>query len=134
MTSYSDKGAKPAVGVYHGFDHITLWVGNAKQAASWYCTRLGFQHVAYRGLETGQRDVVSWVVRQKDIFLVLKSPLVPGNTEMGDHQMKHGDGVRDSTKRGGMLTGGTGQLLVMPVIFHFFCLFFSAFFFHFPHF
>ena len=30
------------------FDHIEWWVGNAKQAASFYCTRLGFQPVAYK--------------------------------------------------------------------------------------
>ncbi|KAI9148544.1 hypothetical protein H9P43_010142 [Blastocladiella emersonii ATCC 22665] len=96
MTSYSDKGPKPEVGKYYGFDHLTLWVGNAKQAASFYCTRMGFKPVAYRGLETGNRDVVSHVVRQDKITLVLQSPLNPnGSKAMNDHLALHGDGVKD---------------------------------------
>ena len=43
--------------------HITFWVGNAKQAASYYTTRFGFEYLAYKGLETGERKVASHVVR-----------------------------------------------------------------------
>jgi 4-hydroxyphenylpyruvate dioxygenase len=74
---------------------VTLWVGNAKQAASYYCTRFGFEQVAYRGLETGHRDVVSHVIRQDRIYFVLKSPLNPDELEMNEHLSKHGDGVKD---------------------------------------
>ncbi|TDH13428.1 hypothetical protein EPR50_G00057440 [Perca flavescens] len=77
------------------FDHLTFWVGNAKQAASYYCNKLGFQPLAYRGLETGSRDVVSHAVRQGKIVYVFSSALNPGNKEMGDHLVKHGDGVKD---------------------------------------
>ncbi|KAJ3364504.1 hypothetical protein GGF32_001604 [Allomyces javanicus] len=96
MTSYSDKGPKPAVGNYEGFDHVTLWVGNAKQAASFYITRMGFAPIAYRGLETGERNVVSHVVRQDKITLVFQSPLNPNSPKaMCDHLAQHGDGVKD---------------------------------------
>jgi catechol 2,3-dioxygenase-like lactoylglutathione lyase family enzyme len=30
-----------------GWDHVELWVGNAKQAAYWYESALGFDRVAY---------------------------------------------------------------------------------------
>ena len=30
------------------FDHLEWWVGNAKQAASFYCARLGFEPYAYK--------------------------------------------------------------------------------------
>ncbi|KAJ8981730.1 hypothetical protein NQ317_008991, partial [Molorchus minor] len=46
------------------FDHLTFYVGNAKQAASYYITRLGFQAVAYKGLETGSRTYAYHAVRQ----------------------------------------------------------------------
>ncbi|KAJ3374795.1 hypothetical protein GGF31_006693 [Allomyces arbusculus] len=96
MTSYSDKGPKPAVGNYEGFDHVTLWVGNAKQAASFYITRMGFTPIAYRGLETGERNVVSHVVRQDKITLVFQTPLNPNSPKaMCDHLAQHGDGVKD---------------------------------------
>ena len=49
------------------------------QAASYYCTRIGFAPHAYQGLETGEKDVVAHVVRQDKIFYVFKSPLNPGN-------------------------------------------------------
>lgn len=35
-----------------------------QQAASYYCNKLGFEPLAYQGLETGSRDVVSHVVKQ----------------------------------------------------------------------
>ncbi|KAM9624887.1 4-hydroxyphenylpyruvate dioxygenase isoform 1-T1 [Morphnus guianensis] len=162
MTSYTDKGEKPLRGRFIHFHSITFWVGNAKQAASYYCNKLGFEELAYRGLETGSREVVSHVIKQdkvrglmnlaevplpgwrleKDepmpgmwvlpkpictikpctcsasapgwgcsctamtpsltspplpcqIVFVLSSALNPGNEEMGEHLVKHGDGVKD---------------------------------------
>lgn len=95
MTSYTDKGKKPEIGSYEGFDHVIFWVGNAKQAASYYIARFGFKPIGYKGLETGSRDIVSHVVRQNDVTLVFQSALVPGQKEMGDHLVLHGDGVKD---------------------------------------
>ncbi|CAM4715526.1 unnamed protein product [Leuciscus chuanchicus] len=94
-TTYTDKGEKHEQGRFVCFDHITFWVGNAKQAASYYCNKLGFEPLAYRGLETGSRDVVSHAVKQGKIVYVFTSALNPGNKEIGDHLVKHGDGVKD---------------------------------------
>ena len=77
------------------FDHVTFWVGNAKQAAAYYCNHLGFKPFAYKGLETGSRDVVSHVVKQNEIIFVFSSPLNPGNEHMSAHMSAHGDGVKD---------------------------------------
>uniref|UniRef100_A0AAX7V5X5 4-hydroxyphenylpyruvate dioxygenase n=1 Tax=Astatotilapia calliptera TaxID=8154 RepID=A0AAX7V5X5_ASTCA len=95
QTTYTDKGEKHEQGRFLCFDHLTFWVGNAKQAASYYCNKLGFEPVAYQGLETGSREVVSHVVKQGKIIYVFSSALNPGNKEMGDHLVKHGDGVKD---------------------------------------
>lgn len=38
------------------------------QAANFYCTCMGFRPVAYKGLETGSRDVVSHVVQQNQVI------------------------------------------------------------------
>jgi len=76
-----------------GTDYVELYVGNAKQAAHFYKTALGFQSFAYAGLETGLKDRVSYVVIQDKIRLVLTTPL-PGNNEIADHLKKHGDGVK----------------------------------------
>ncbi|KAF9959498.1 hypothetical protein BGZ72_009550 [Mortierella alpina] len=83
------------IGNYEGFDHVVFWVGNAKQAASFYCTRFGFKEIAYRGLETGHRDVCSHVVQQDTITFVFMSPLNPNNKVFSDHLALHGDGVKD---------------------------------------
>ena len=56
---------------------------------------MGFQPLSYRGLETGDREVVCHAVKQNDIVFVFKSALNPGNEEMGAHLTKHGDGVKD---------------------------------------
>ena len=42
------QGKKPEKGRFLNFHHVEWWVGNAKQAASYYCARLGFQPFAYK--------------------------------------------------------------------------------------
>jgi 4-hydroxyphenylpyruvate dioxygenase len=75
------------------FDHVEFWVGNAKQAAVYYAHGFGFTPVAYRGLETGSRDVASYALQQGGIRLVLSSSL-HGNDELSRHVGRHGDGVK----------------------------------------
>jgi len=97
-TTYKDKGPKPERGRFLKFDHVEWWVGNAKQAASHYCARFGFEPFAYQGLETGSRKVAAHVVKQKDTLFVFKSAYEPGSPEclaMGQHMVDHGDGVKD---------------------------------------
>ncbi|CAD5219639.1 unnamed protein product [Bursaphelenchus xylophilus] len=94
MTTY-EKGEKPANGQFHSFDHVRFYVGNAKQAAYWYCANFGFKPFAYKGLETGSRLVTAHAIKQDKIIFVFESALLPGNQEMGDHLVQHGDGVRD---------------------------------------
>lgn len=91
----NDKGPKPEKGQFLAFDHLTFLVGNAKQAAGWYCTRFGFDHFLYSGLETGERVEASHAVKQNDIIFVFKSALNPDNKRVGDLLQKHGDHVAD---------------------------------------
>ena len=53
------------------------------------------EHQAYSGLETGNREECTHVVKNGDIVYSFTSPLNPGNEEFGKHMEKHGDGVRD---------------------------------------
>ena len=77
-------------------EYVELWVGNAKQSAVYYEKCLGFTPVAYKGLETGSKDVASYVMQQNDITFVLTSPLSGSkkNEEINDHLVKHGDSVK----------------------------------------
>lgn len=77
----------------NGTDYVELYVGNAKQAAHYYKSALGFQELAYAGLETGSKDRVSYVLVQDKIRLVLTSPFDP-NSEISHHIRMHGDGVK----------------------------------------
>jgi 4-hydroxyphenylpyruvate dioxygenase len=77
----------------NGTDYVELYVGNAKQAAHFYKTALGFQSLAYAGLETGLKDRASYVLVQDKIRLVLTTPL-SGESEVADHVRRHGDGVK----------------------------------------
>lgn len=76
-----------------GTDYVELYVGNAKQAAHFYKSAFGFQTYAYKGLETGSKDSVSYVLKQDKIRLVLTSPLNSKNP-INEHIVKHGDGVK----------------------------------------
>jgi len=100
MTSYESRGPEPTNGNFTGFDHIHWIVGNAKMAASWYCARFGFEYLAYRGLETGSRDIVTHVVKQGKIVFAFSSQLTPAGAKLlggdiGAHLVQHGDGVKD---------------------------------------
>ncbi len=77
----------------NGTDYIELYVSNSKQAAHFYKSAMGFQSLAYAGLETGETDRQSYVVVQDKIRLVLTSPLKSG-TDIGRHIDQHGDGVK----------------------------------------
>lgn len=76
-----------------GTDYVEFYVGNAKQAAHFYKTAFGFQSCAYKGLETGSKDQVSYVISQDKIKIVLTSPL-NSRSPINDHIVKHGDGVK----------------------------------------
>lgn len=96
------------ISAYRGYHHVHWYVGNAKQAASFYVTRMGFERVAYRGLETGSRAIASHVIRNGDVTFVLTSPLrglkqssrfseedAKQLHEIHEHQERHGDAVKD---------------------------------------
>ncbi|TPV34708.1 4-hydroxyphenylpyruvate dioxygenase [Paucihalobacter ruber] len=76
-----------------GTDYVEFYVGNAKQSAHYYKTAFGFQSYAYKGLETGSRDHVSYVLKQDKIKLVLTTPL-NSQSPINQHLEKHGDGVK----------------------------------------
>ena len=76
-----------------GTDYVEFYVGNAKQAAHFYKTAFGFQSFAYRGLETGSKDSVSYVIKQDKIKLILTTPL-NSKSPINEHIVKHGDGVK----------------------------------------
>ena len=95
QTTYEKRKVRPEGGRYYGFDHVVFWVGNAKQAASYYVTRFGFEPFAYRGLETGERGIVSHVVRHNKVVFEFQSALTTDNHTHGQHLVKHGDGVKD---------------------------------------
>jgi len=77
-----------------GTDYVEYYVGNAKQAAHFYKTALGFQSLAYAGLETGVTDRTSYVVVQDKIRIVFTTPMPGEDNEIFDHIKKHGDGVK----------------------------------------
>jgi 4-hydroxyphenylpyruvate dioxygenase len=77
-----------------GWDHVELWVGNAKQAAYFYERAMGFTRTAYAGPETGVRDRASYMLEQGEIRFVLTTALREGH-EVTRHHARHGDGVRD---------------------------------------
>ncbi|MDG1719419.1 MAG: 4-hydroxyphenylpyruvate dioxygenase [Flavobacteriales bacterium] len=77
-----------------GTDYVEFYVGNAKQAAHFYKTALGFQSLAYAGLETGVTDRTSYVVVQDKIRLMFTTPMPGGENDIESHIIKHGDGVK----------------------------------------
>ncbi len=81
-----------------GWDHVELWVGNAKQAAYYYEHAFGFTPLAYAGPETGVRDRASYVLGQGEVRLAVTSAL-SADHEVARFACTHGDGVRDVALR-----------------------------------
>lgn len=99
---------------YVGFDHIHWFVGNPKQSASYWITRMGFRPIAYRGPETGSPFLVSYIVGNGGATFILTGPVCgPPKDDAEDllarasyheratlaeihaHLTAHGDGVKD---------------------------------------
>jgi 4-hydroxyphenylpyruvate dioxygenase len=76
-----------------GTDYVEFYVGNAKQSAHYYKTAFGFQSLAYAGLETGKKEMASYVLVQDKIRLVLTTPL-HSSSQINQQLAKHGDGVK----------------------------------------
>ncbi|KMU88870.1 4-hydroxyphenylpyruvate dioxygenase [Coccidioides immitis H538.4] len=106
------EGLKPEIALrfgpgYVGFDHVTWYVGNAKQTASYYISRMNFTQIAYKGPENGSPYIASYVVENGDARFVFIAPIcgptdesVPESEkillrEIHEHLTKHGDGVKD---------------------------------------
>lgn len=79
---------------FQGVDFIELYVGNARQAAHYYCSTFGFSPVGYAGLECGVRDRTSIVLQQGEARFVLTSAN-SADHPVSDYVRAHGDGVKD---------------------------------------
>lgn len=110
-SDYAVQDPNGAPNNFNGYDHITWWVGNAKQAASYYNSFFGFKTIAYKGLETGSRYTASYVVENAGVRFVFTSPIrsaahLPEDDPISDsdrallaeihaHLERHGDAVKD---------------------------------------
>ena len=74
--------------------HVEFYVGNAKQAEFYYRKAFGFSRAAYSGLETGNRETTSYLIKQNNVNFVLTTPMGPEHPA-AEHIKQHGDGVRD---------------------------------------
>jgi 4-hydroxyphenylpyruvate dioxygenase len=77
-----------------GMDYVRFAVGNARQAAHYYSTAFGMRCVAYRGPETGCRDLAEYVLEAGSARFLLTGEAHAG-TWVGEHVRDHGDGVID---------------------------------------
>lgn len=111
VSEAADYAVQPPGNNFNGYDHVTWYVGNAKQAAAYYNNLFGFETIAYRGLETGSRYIASYVVANNDVRFVFTSPVrsakhLPEDepispeerqllADIHAHLEKHGDAVKD---------------------------------------
>ncbi|HZU73182.1 MAG TPA: 4-hydroxyphenylpyruvate dioxygenase [Acidimicrobiales bacterium] len=84
--------ASPGPGIC-GWDHLEMWVGNARAVAHFLAAGFGFEVAGYAGPETGVRDRASYLLRQGTVTVVVTAGLDPASP-VGAHVLRHGDGVR----------------------------------------
>lgn len=73
-------------------DHLELYVEDLAQAVGQLCDAYGFHIHGRGGPETGLNGCESVLLRQRDITLLLTSPL-DGTHPAADYVRRHGDGV-----------------------------------------
>jgi 4-hydroxyphenylpyruvate dioxygenase len=58
---------------------------------------MGFDYYAYKGLETGDREIATHVMRNAEgVLFAFSTPYHSGkNEDMHAHHARHGDGVKD---------------------------------------
>jgi len=75
-------------------DHVRFFVGNAKQAATFYAYMFGFQIEQVADLTTGSRSEASYLLTQGNIRLLLTTALTPDHPAAKETTL-YGDGVKD---------------------------------------
>jgi len=76
-----------------GWDHLELWVGNARAVSHFLQAGFGFECTAYSGPETGVQDRVSYLLEQGSVRILVSAGL-DETSEIARHVFRHGDGVR----------------------------------------
>jgi 4-hydroxymandelate synthase len=76
----------------HGIDHVELYVGDARQAAYWFGTAMGFAQCGHGGPETGLDGRRSLLMRHGDVRLLLTSALAADHPAAA-YVHRHGDGI-----------------------------------------
>ncbi|MDQ6930788.1 MAG: 4-hydroxyphenylpyruvate dioxygenase [Candidatus Eremiobacteraeota bacterium] len=92
MSTTASQKSNPLANI--DWAYLEFYVGNAKQAAHYYCSAFGFNQVAYAGPETGIKDRASYVLEQNKLRFVLTSSL-RSDDDISDHVRLHGDGIKD---------------------------------------
>ncbi|MDG4764620.1 4-hydroxyphenylpyruvate dioxygenase [Solwaraspora sp. WMMD406] len=75
-----------------GIDHIEFYVGDAQQAAFYFCRAVGFGLLGQGGPETGLTGQRSLLLGQADIRMVLTSGLTAEHPA-SRYVQRHGDGI-----------------------------------------
>jgi len=92
MTTMSTPATNPLAKI--DWDYLEFYVGNAKQAAHYYCSAFGFDQIAYAGPETGVKGRASYLLAQNNLRFVITASLNPDD-EIAQHVARHGDGIKD---------------------------------------
>lgn len=92
---------------FKGFSHITWYVSNTKQAASFFKVSMGFETIAFKDLRTGSRNITSHVISNGNVVFVFmavtRNPETISDSdpekelaqEIVGHIAHHGDSVKD---------------------------------------
>lgn len=75
-----------------GIDHVELYVGDARQAAYFLCTAMGFRVCGQGGPETGLHGQRSLLLGQGDARILLTTGLTPDHPA-SEYVARHGDGI-----------------------------------------
>lgn len=87
----------------HAFDHVLFYVSSPRVVAQYLVCLFGFHIYAYKGLETGSREVSATAVKNGTAILVFMGavrplhwePLLPSIDSIHQHIAEHGDSVKD---------------------------------------
>lgn len=85
------------------FDHVVFYVSSPKLVANYLCKTMGFTLYAYKGLETGSRDISATVIKNGNTIFIFMGAIRPLHKQPKDQLIDnihkfvatHGDSVKD---------------------------------------
>lgn len=85
---------RPVDFIYKKINHMEFWSNNSYHTAYYYINNFGFDLIAYNNSYTCKKSENSYIIKNGDVIMEIKSPNEPNNKKFNDFLSQHGDTLK----------------------------------------